>query len=137
MEIAAILSVDTIWQDLRYGVRVLRRNPAFTLAAVMSLALGIGANTAVFSVVHAVLLRPLPFPEAGRLVRLARQATQEDLSLAEFSWWKEHLAASPFSANALMQLQTVMPRGATGGNGSSMDDADDLAVLRADPQRQR
>ena len=92
--------METIWQDLRYGLRVLRRNPAFTLAAVMSLALGIGANTAVFSIVHAVLLRPLPFPDAERLVRVARQATQEDVSLPEFPYWREHLAASPFSAVA-------------------------------------
>ena len=94
------MCVETIWQDLRYGLRLLRRNPAFTLAAVMSLALGIGANTAVFSIVHAVLLRPLPFPDAERLVRVARQATQEDVSLPEFAYWKEHLAASPFSAVA-------------------------------------
>jgi phage shock protein PspC (stress-responsive transcriptional regulator) len=54
--------------DLRYGVRTLRRAPVFTGAAVMTMALTIGANTAIFSVVNAVMLRPLPFAEPGRLI---------------------------------------------------------------------
>jgi putative ABC transport system permease protein len=60
----------TLLQDLKYGCRALAKNPAFTVVAVLALALGVGANTAIFSVVNATLLNPLPFPEEGQLLRL-------------------------------------------------------------------
>ncbi len=63
-------SIERLVQDLRYAARMLRRNRGFTMVVVLTLALGIGVNTSIFSLVDRLLLRPLPFPESARLVSL-------------------------------------------------------------------
>ena len=74
--------MNSLLQDLRFGLRMLIKNPVFTLVAVVTLALGIGANTAIFSVVDAVLLRPLPYPEANRLVFLWSTMNSQGVPIA-------------------------------------------------------
>ena len=83
--------MSTMLQDIRYGLRMLAKAPGFTLIAVMTLALGIGANTAIFSVVDAVLISPLPYPHAEQLVSLywARsKAQQSSIPYPNFLDWQ-------------------------------------------------
>jgi predicted permease len=79
--------MSTLLQDLRFGLRMLAKNPGFTAVAVLTLALGIGANTAIFSILYAVLLRPLPYPDSGRLMILETTIAHPGKPLEVFPFW--------------------------------------------------
>jgi putative ABC transport system permease protein len=85
-EVWSFRALETLWQDLRFGARMLLKNPGFTLIAIITLALGIGANTAIFSVVNAVLLNPLPFAESHRLMALGQNDPRSRATLSNFSF---------------------------------------------------
>src|SRR5215813_4638500 len=99
--------VEDLLQDLRYGARMLRKNPGFTLAAILTLALGIGANTAIFSVVYATLLKPLPYPEAERIYsvevvipEMRDRVSSLPVRIQDYLEWRK--ASTAFSAVAAL-----------------------------------
>jgi putative ABC transport system permease protein len=113
--------IEQLWQDVRYGIRMLLRNPGFTAVVILTLALGIGMNTAVFSVVNAVLLRPVSYPNPDRLVWLGDYDTflkRDIVRSSDFFAWREHATSfSLLSAYSRQQASIATARGATNVNG--------------------
>src|SRR5271163_3387313 len=103
----------SIHRDLSYSWRTAVANPAFTLVAVASLALGIGANTAIFTFVNATLLKPLPYPEADRIVALEQRSLRGQgttpIDPRSFLEWKDH--ARSFESLAIAQVIPVNTEG--------------------------
>src|SRR6266404_4013971 len=90
--------LETCWQDLRFGLRTLCKSPGFTTVAVLTLALGIGANTVIFSAVYAVLLKPLPYKDSDRLVFIEKKNpprgwVRNPISPAEILAWRNQSGA--------------------------------------------
>ncbi len=117
--------MKVLLQDIRYALRMLWKSPGFSLVAIITLALGIGANTAIFSVVSAVLLRPLPFPEADRLLFVGQQYKGELAGVGEpkFLFWRDE--SQSFEA-----LACYSNFGGAGGNLSGGREAEYVSGLR-------
>src|SRR2546423_2663559 len=101
--------MNTLIQDIRYGLRLLLKNKGFAAVAILALALGVGANTAIFSLVNGVLLRPLPFPNAERIVYFeGRNPTQgitdSNISFPDFLDWSQQ--TDIFSSTAAYYLSS-------------------------------
>jgi predicted permease len=108
----------TLWQDLRYGARMLMKKPGFTLTAIITLALGVGATTAIFTVVNAVLLRPPPYPEADRLVFVGQKYRGGISGAGEpkFLYWRER--SRSFESLACYSSFGGAQGNLTGGDGA-------------------
>src|SRR4029453_3483752 len=120
--------MQTLWQDLRYGARMLLKKPGFTIVAVLTLALGIGANTAIFSVVDAVLLRPLPFPHPEQIVLVrddltGRQLEDIGMSVDELRDFQER-------SDVFEQISAVWP---VDGNLTGSDRPERIELLAVSP----
>jgi putative ABC transport system permease protein len=110
--------LENLIRDLRFASRMLLRNPGFSLVCVLTLSLGIGANTAIFSVVNAVLLRPLPFPQPERLVLIwatdaRRSATEDVASYPDFADWRERSRSFERMAAFTTRGMTIVGRDET------------------------
>ena len=115
-ELRGLRLIETFLQDTHYAIRMLRKNPGFTAVAVLTLALGIGANTAIFSVVNAVLLEPLPYPNPSQLVNLSEARAQQGISSTGASYldlqdWREQSRTFSHLAGEGLHQLTLTGRG--------------------------
>ena len=130
---------ESFLQDIRFGLRMLRKNPSFTAIAVLALALGIGANTAMFSVIEAVLLRPLPYSNAGEIVRVAstwdREGTLTSYSSSPpdfFDWRDQNRSFSSMFADNVGEF-ALTGQGETKRVSAVMATAGIFSTLQAEP----
>src|SRR5262245_29626911 len=116
MEMNPIIALDALFLDLRYALRTIRKSPGFTAVGILSLALGIGANTAIFTFVNASLLKPLPYPDAGRIVALQQRSLQGrgTTFVHPRSFVRWHDRAQSFDALAMAQAIPVNTQGIDG-----------------------
>jgi putative ABC transport system permease protein len=141
--------ISDLWQDIRYGFRMLSKSPAFTLAAIFSLAIGIGGNAAMFSLVNSALIRPLPYAQPDRLVRVtewypqgavvALQQQSQTMDVAAYTADSQfnltgegepvHLIGSSVSANFFSVLDTQAEKGRIFASGEDQPGQDRLVVL--------
>jgi hypothetical protein len=127
-------SMQTLLQDLRYAVRQLWKSPGFTLAAVITFAIGIGANTAIFSSMDAVVLRPLAVPQMDRVATIAEQKEEGQLyrvALANFTDWQRQNKSFEEMAVHRPADMSLTGTGDAAHVGVTLASADFFAVLRA------
>jgi putative ABC transport system permease protein len=130
---------DRLSHDLRYASRQLRSNPGFAAVTILVLALGIGANTAVFSVINTVLLEPLPFPDSGQLVQIwesnpSRGEVQETVSPWNFLDWQKLSATLPEIAVHEYESLALVTRGAPERMDSALVSSGFFRVFQVAPQ---
>ncbi|HKQ77161.1 MAG TPA: ABC transporter permease [Blastocatellia bacterium] len=131
--------MESLWKDLWVGLRSLRKRPGFTLVIVLTLGLGIGANTAIFSVAYAVLLAPLPYHEPGRLVVLwakndKKKLTQQPVSYPNLKDWKERNRAFEMMAGLRGESFSLTDRGEPDRVSGLRVSVNILSLLGAKPQ---
>ncbi|HXN97549.1 MAG TPA: ABC transporter permease [Candidatus Acidoferrales bacterium] len=137
-EVWTFVWLEQLFQDVRYGLRMLRRSPGFTVVAVLTLALGIGANTAIFSLVDGILLRPLPYTDADQIVHLSWQlkgGTIPNFTVAEFEFWRDHGSAFAAIAGTRGVANRELEFGATTRRVNALSVTDGFfQVLGVNPQ---
>ena len=115
--------LGNLWQDLRFGLRLIRKNPGFSAVVILTLAVGIGANTAIFSVVNAVMLRSLPFKDPDRLVRLNESNPERG--------WPTFSVSHPTFLDWKDRNQTFSAIAATAGGSANLGTAGEIEVVRS------
>ena len=124
--------LEDLGKDLRYAVRTMRRSPGFLAVSVLSLALGIGANTAIFSLINAVMLRPLPVREPDRLVQIARLRPNHkpgQISYPLFEYFRDNLKSISISAAEVSSNPTITMDGAEEAIGAELVSGNHYSLL--------